>query len=261
MNVGKYIERIDYHGKLSVDHDCLRHLHRCHVMSVPFENMDIQLHRKIKLDPTSLYDKVVLHNRGGFCYELNYLFYSLLNEIGFNTSMISARIFENDSYGPPFDHMSILVELDTYWLVDVGYGDLFMEPLKIYATGVQKDSLKKYRIEQLNDGTFLLLESLADKQEYLKRYIFELQARTIDEFSNQCEYKQSSPDSYFVQNTICTIPMEHGRKTIFNDLFKIRDNGKVREAKIGGADNLLRILKDEFNITMDNKESYAVQSH
>ena len=76
----------------------------------------------------------------------------------------------------------------------------------------------------------------------------------IDEFFDQCEYKQLSPDSYFVKNTICTMPTKYGRKTILNDMFKIRNKDEVRETKISGHTDLLKILKDEFNILMRNKE-------
>ena len=222
-------------------------------MSVPFEALDVPLNRKIKLDLTSLYNKVVLNNRGGFCYELNYLFYSLLSEIGFDAMMVSSRICNKESYGPAFDHMSIVVKLDKYWLVDVGYGDLFIEPLRLHTTGIQEDYFKKYRLEPLNDTEFLLSESLKNKQDFVKRYIFHLEPRTIDEFYDQCAYKQSSPDSYFVRNTICTMPTKYGRKTILNDMFKIRNKDEVRETKISSHTDLLKILKDEFNISMSNK--------
>ena len=58
-------------------------------MNVPFENLDIQ--NKIKIDLDNLFDKIVIRNRGGFCYELNGLFYKLLKQIGFAVRMVSAR--------------------------------------------------------------------------------------------------------------------------------------------------------------------------
>ena len=222
-------------------------------MSIPFEALDVPLNRKIKLDLTSLYNKVVLNNRGGFCYELNYLFYSLLSEIGFDATMVSSRIFDKESYGPAFDHMSIVVRLKEHWLIDVGYGDLFIEPLKLYATDIQEDYFKKYRLAQLNDRAFLLSESLKNGRDFRKKYILDLESRTIDEFFHQCEYKQSSPDSYFVKNTICTMPTRYGRKTILNDSFKIRSNDEVRETKINSNIDLLKLLKDEFNISINSK--------
>lgn len=222
-------------------------------MSVPFEAIDIQLNRKLKLDLTSLYNKVVLNRRGGFCYELNYLFHSLLLEIGFDSKMVSSRIYNKGSYGPEFDHMSIIIKLDEYYLVDVGYGDLFIEPLKLYSVNVQEDHFKLYKLEQLSDKEFLLLESLKDRNTFKKKYTFSLEPRTIDDFYSQCEYKQSSLDSHFVKNFICTIPTKMGRKTILNNDFKMRRKDKVIEKVIANKNDLNNILKEEFNISIDSK--------
>ncbi|MFC5536088.1 arylamine N-acetyltransferase [Rhodocytophaga aerolata] len=52
-------------------------LQQAHLMSVPFENLAI--HYRITIDLAHSYDKIVLvENKGGFCYQLNGLFYQLL---------------------------------------------------------------------------------------------------------------------------------------------------------------------------------------
>ena len=63
--------------------ETLRDLHRSHLYTVPFENLDIALGIPIVLEPERLYDKIVVRRRGGFCYELNGLFYELLIGWGF----------------------------------------------------------------------------------------------------------------------------------------------------------------------------------
>lgn len=76
---------------------------------------------------------MVERNRGGFCYELNTLFALLLREIGFRVSFISGEIRARvGHFGPPYDHLALRVDLeDQAWLVDVGFGDSFLTPLKI----------------------------------------------------------------------------------------------------------------------------------
>lgn len=235
---------------MSVDYNSLRELHRCHLRSVPFEVIDIHLKKEISLELSNIYSKVVLRNRGGFCYELNYLFYSLLQDIGFNCTMVSARIFKDEEYGPDFDHMSVVVSLEEEWLVDVGFSDLFIEPLKIQSDKIQEDYLKNYKIERLNDNEFLLLESLKNPQDFKWKYIFEKRSRSISEFHDMCFYKQYSPDSYFVKNKVCAIATKNGRKTILNDTFKIRSYDQVEEREIKDNSDLLKVLKDEFNISI-----------
>ncbi len=217
-------------------------------MSVPFEALDVHLKREIKLDISHIFNKVVCNNRGGYCYELNYLFHSLLSRLGFDSSMISARIFNNDTCGPEFDHMAVVVNLTKPWLVDVGYGDLFIEPIQIKPNLIQKDLFRNYRVELLSENKFVLSDSIKDKTEFIQKYIFELKAREIGDFLEQNIYKQSSPKSYFVNNFICTIPTQFGRKTILNQSFKLKEGDQINVKEIIDNDSLKQLLIDQFDI-------------
>lgn len=128
--IGNYLKRIGIENMVKPSSEGLFELHQSHVMTVPFENIDISNGTRIKLDLDYLYNKVVLKNRGGFCYELNYLFFTLLTKLGFNVRMTSASILdENGELGPSFDHMCLIVFINnSRWLVDVGFGDLFISP-------------------------------------------------------------------------------------------------------------------------------------
>src|SRR5260370_8617397 len=95
MDPEAYLERIGYRGPTLPSLNVLRRLHRRHLLSIPFENLDIHLHRPIILSEAAFYDKIIKHHRGGFCYELNGLFANLLQERGFKVSIISARLTRN----------------------------------------------------------------------------------------------------------------------------------------------------------------------
>ncbi len=41
MDVTAYLQRLDYHSPLEPNAEVLRSLHRAHMMTVPFENLDI----------------------------------------------------------------------------------------------------------------------------------------------------------------------------------------------------------------------------
>ncbi len=73
----RYLERIGASAGAP-----LAALHRAHLATVPFENLDIHLKRPIRLDEAAFFEKVVLQRRGGFCYELNGLFARLLRTLG-----------------------------------------------------------------------------------------------------------------------------------------------------------------------------------
>ncbi|MEM9648825.1 MAG: arylamine N-acetyltransferase, partial [Bacteroidota bacterium] len=91
MDTKKYLERINYDQPVRITRDTLFQLQRAHLLSVPFENLDIHYGIPITLDTNSFFDKIVERGRGGFCYELNGLFNHLLNELGFKSKLISAR--------------------------------------------------------------------------------------------------------------------------------------------------------------------------
>src|SRR6266852_721689 len=92
MDPKDYLERIGYPGRIRLSPDVLRSLHSGHLLSIPFENLNIHLSRPIILSENALYDKIIKHHRGGFCYELNGLFAGLLDELGYRVSMLSARV-------------------------------------------------------------------------------------------------------------------------------------------------------------------------
>ena len=80
MEIAAYLSRIQYQGGLEPNLENLRNLQVAHLLHVPFENLDI--HRKVEIDLEGSYEKIVKRNRGGFCYELNGLFYELLEALG-----------------------------------------------------------------------------------------------------------------------------------------------------------------------------------
>ncbi len=92
MDMQSYLERIHYHASLEPTLQTLRALHEAHLLAVPFENLDIHLGREIVLNEAGLWTKIVKHNRGGFCYELNGLFSLLLRALGFQVDLLSASV-------------------------------------------------------------------------------------------------------------------------------------------------------------------------
>ena len=95
-------------------------LHRAHVTSIPYENLDIHLGREIRLDLDSLVTKMVDGRRGGYCFEQNTLFAAVLEELGHTVTRCLGRVRLSDQVNPrPATHMTLLVDGE---VVDVGFG-------------------------------------------------------------------------------------------------------------------------------------------
>src|SRR5437899_12603299 len=147
MDVQAYLRRILCQGSLTPDIDLLRSLHRAHLFTVPFENLDIHLGREIVCDESRILRKIVSERRGGFCYELNGGFAALLRALGFRVTLLSCRVARQDgSYGPEFDHLTLRVDLEEPWLADVGFGEGFLEPLRLESRLQHEQSGRVYRL-------------------------------------------------------------------------------------------------------------------
>src|SRR5438046_10751117 len=128
MDTKAYLERIGYRGRIRPGPDVLRELHRKHLLSIPFENLDIHLDRPIILTEKAFYDKIIREHPGGFCYVLNGLFATLLDELGFKVSMLAARVArEVGGVGADFDHMTLLVQREQPCPVYDRFGDPFLQ--------------------------------------------------------------------------------------------------------------------------------------
>jgi N-hydroxyarylamine O-acetyltransferase len=152
MDIKRYLERINYLDPVNPTFEVLSKLQMMHLLYVPFENLDI--HNNIKIDLANLFDKIVNRERGGFCYELNGLFYELLLEIGFKVKMVSARVYDGkEGYSPEFDHMALIVNIENApYLVDVGFGEFSLCPIKIELNKELNDQRGIFRIETFDEN-------------------------------------------------------------------------------------------------------------
>jgi N-hydroxyarylamine O-acetyltransferase len=98
----------------------LEELQRAHQLAIPYENVDVQLGREIRLDLENLVAKLVDRRRGGYCYEHNTLFAAALESLGFTVTRCLGRVRFADAVSPrPATHMVLIVDGE---LVDVGFG-------------------------------------------------------------------------------------------------------------------------------------------
>ena len=247
IDVDRYLQRIKVHRENpSVKY--LRELHKAHLMYIPFENLDIHYVNRIVLDYEAIFHKIIGRGRGGFCYELNGLFYHLLYHLGFECYLISAKTKQKEDYSKDFDHMAIVVSLDKVdWLVDVGFGDHFIYPKKIETGTVQMDYLDYWRFSTDPDENLILQQS-DNYSTFYSKYQFTLQEKQPIQFMERCEFHQSSRDSPFVHQKLITRLTPDGRITLTDRTLKINSLGEASETEILNEDEFLSKLQHHFNI-------------
>lgn len=252
MNVAEYLSRINAGPEiLGPTVESLRFLQRKHLLAVPFENLDIHWQKPIIIDIDKFYEKVVTNRRGGFCYELNGPFNELLRSLGFQTRLISARVFNGTEFGPEFDHAAIIATIgDDEYLADVGFGEFSTEPLIFSLGAEQHDPAGIFVVRRFNDEYFEVAKR--DGGDWKSEYIFKDIPRELSEFAEICDFQQHSPDSHFTKRKICSILTPEGRKTLTDGAFIITERGNRIETAVSSEEDFETTLAKEFGMIRPN---------
>jgi len=254
----EYLQRIGAERPSAPTPEALRDLHAHHQLAVPFENLSIHLGEPIVLDEDSLFDKIVLRWRGGFCYELNGAFACLLTDLGFAVTYLAAGVFgEGGAVSPLFDHMVLGVEAGGPWLADVGFGDHSLHPLCLDDAGPQLDPQGTFQVSRTPEGD---LDILRDGK---PQYRAETRPRRLADFEPACWWQQTSADSHFRQNLVCTMPVDGnpgqrpGRVTLSGRrLIRILAD-EHQESEFASDGELLAAYRDLFGIRLDRVPELA----
>jgi N-hydroxyarylamine O-acetyltransferase len=247
-------EQVDaYLRRLGAQHpawptiEALRELHLRHLRTVPFENLSIHLGEPITLDHSALWGKVVTRRRGGFCYELNGAFAGLLTALGYRVTLHQARVFGGGQWGPPFDHLTLRVELDEPWLVDVGFGRFAHHPLRLSARDPQVDPAGTVSFVERAFGD---VEVLIDGE---PQYRFDPRPYELADFAPTCWWQSTSPASHFTRSLTCSILAgDGGRVTLSGDrLIVTASDGTRRETVLDGDEAVLAAYREHFGVALD----------
>mmetsp|Transcript_24689 Transcript_24689/g.57330 ORF Transcript_24689/g.57330 Transcript_24689/m.57330 type:complete len:265 (-) Transcript_24689:38-832(-) len=247
-----YLLRVGHEGDLAPTLDTLRALQWAHLLAVPFENLDIHAGREIVLDEQRIFAKVVGRGQGGFCYELNGLFFGLLASLGYDVRRVSARVFmgEEKGYGPPFDHLALVVTLpEGEYLVDVGFGDFSHQPLPLAWDAWHDDPRGRYGFRRLDEGDHLVV--MEKEGQEVPLYRLTLEAQPLAAFAEMCTYQQASPDSCFCQNKLITRPTAGGgRITLTSQSLKVTERCQKTETPVADAEQFDALLFTHFGIIL-----------
>jgi N-hydroxyarylamine O-acetyltransferase len=247
MNIEAYLKRINYHGPLDPTPETLRALQLAHLQAVPFENLSIHGREPIVLDDDALFTKIVEKQRGGFCYECNGLFAGLLRALGFEVAMLAAGVAHRErGFGPDFDHMALMVTLDERWLADVGFGESFVEPLLLDTREEQVQGTRSFRL--VADDEYLIVMRRNDSGGWEPQYRFTLRPYGFADYEEMCRFHQTSPESHFTQNVVCSRLTQDGRITLSGMKLITTSGSKRDERPLSTQEEYDRILREQFGI-------------
>jgi N-hydroxyarylamine O-acetyltransferase len=191
FDLDAYLERIGLRGRPGI-----AEMHRAHVTSIPFENLDPYRGTAVSLEPADLQRKLVRERRGGYCFEQNLLFKAALEELGAEVEPTLARVGERGTERSR-THLLLRVHLDgELWHADVGFGrGTLLEPIPF---GPGEEQVQEgWRFRVIADGPELVLRTVTDGA-WVDGYSFVPERAPLIDIETSNWYTATHPHSPFV---------------------------------------------------------------
>lgn len=260
LDLDRYCKRIGYSGPGEASLSVLQELHRLHPMAIPFESIDPWLARPVHLDISSIEEKLVRSNRGGYCYEQNTLFTAVLRMLGFKTSGMAGRVLYRsmpDGSEHPRSHMATLVHLrEGDFIADVGFGGLTLTaPVKLTVGDIQKTPHERVRL--LHIGGNYLLEAEVES-EWRPLYEFGLEEHSQADYIMGNWFYSTYPGSPFVQRLVVVRACLDRRLVLLNTQLSVYFlNGTIEKRALTSVEEIVHVLVNDFALSLPKDERLA----
>lgn len=252
FDLSRYFSRIGYDGPVEPTLDVLRRLHLLHPQAIPFENLNPLTGARVALDLPSIVDKVLAHRRGGYCFELNKLFYAALTTIGFRVTPMIARVrwMAPPEIASAHTHMLLRIDLDgAAWLADIGFGSATLTaPLRFAPDERQATPHGTFRMVAAPvDGE--LDVQLETPDGWQTTYRFQPKRVEWIDYDAANWFTSTYPESIFLHNLIACRVLPDGRAALRNTTLTIRDAaGAGRAVTFDDAAEWGACLRDTIGI-------------
>ena len=246
--------------------EALARLHRAHVERVPYETFWIHLAQGWGIDSAESTRRVATTRRGGYCYQLNGAFGTLLSTLGYRVSVNVAGVHE--ATGPDVstlrNHAALVVEglpsstnSRGRWWVDAGLGDALHDPMPmqdgVAAQGPMRFGMAEVGAEGVGDwhlthdpsGSFTGV-SLVDKPV------------AMDVFAARHQYNSTSPQSGFAKTVTAQRRHASGSALVRGCVFTQREGDVVTTRTCESLHEWLDVLEGEFDLAFDDVPTAAL---
>jgi N-hydroxyarylamine O-acetyltransferase len=213
LDLDAYLARIGTGGRPG-----LGDLHRAHVMSIPFENLDPRRGIPVSLELMDLERKLVRRRRGGYCFEQNLLLKAALEALGAQSELILARVRVGRPSGSPRPRTHLILRVraeGAEWHADVGFGHgTLLEPIPFGPGEVLEQSGWRFRV--IEDGPELVLQT-AQNGEWLDLYGFLPEPVPFIDVETSNWFTCTHPRSPFVTGLIVSAVRDDATRVSLSD--------------------------------------------
>lgn len=243
-----YLKRVGLNVGQVPSVETLTALHEAHLGAIPFENLDILLGRPIDLGLPALQAKLVMQQRGGYCFEQNTLFRAALESLGFQVTALAARVRVGAPVLRPRTHMVLRVDLDAGpYVADVGFGgDGFVHPLRLESGAEAWCGSAGHRLQE-EDGLWVLRGNLTG--EWTDLYAFTLEPHYHVDFEMANHFTSTYPRSPFVQTLTVQRSWPDGSAILRDRELTLREGMTRRTLSVRDPEHLLEMLSQHFGLS------------
>jgi len=251
--VRKYLHALSLHDR-QPDFDFLNDLVRQHVATFAFSSVGCRLGDSLPLDFESLFQRIVLQRRGGYCFEQNGLLYGILETLGFSPKLYLARVIHNQDIHPGLTHRISLVKYEEQeFVLDVGFGPPGPR-IPVSMGGDQaNDGDKIFRIAEFRPGEFHM--QVFKEGDFFSLYRFEL-ARYGEA---DCElghfFSHRHPKAMFVNHLVTSLILENKILFLHNLEYQVITKSGTHKQEVSDSEQLGRILVGELGVQITEAES------
>lgn len=252
-----YLSRINMGKSVVVpDKETLDAIIYAHQCSIAFENLDVNRYKKnIELDTESLFNKIIKNKRGGYCFELNNIFYSLLKALKYDIYPCMVKVCkENEIYVPALHRGSIVKFPDGFYYCDVGFGG----PMPAGAVKFEENTLQNirgeyFRFHQENEHWWILsrIDGRGIEENVMKICVNPAAQEDFIALNHLCSCHSQKDFNFFTDNTMANIRTPNGHYSILNDIFIQEADGVRTESKISSDSELIKLLREKFDIHIE----------
>ncbi|WP_030684641.1 arylamine N-acetyltransferase family protein [Streptomyces sp. NRRL B-1347] len=252
LDLDAYLKRVG-RPDLSRARPCgrtLRLLHRAHVETIPFENIDIVLGCEVSTSVADIQHKLVASGRGGYCHEHGLLFGAVLDRLGYRVERLLARPRERPGRPWPRTHLTLHVHgSDGEWLADVGFGSGLLEPLPFADGAWCAQGEWSFRLAPHDEGWQLLERAGALEN---PMYAFSGHGQRAADVDAAHYYTSTHPDSPFTGQLVVMQRLGGELRRLLNREFsRVRSDGTCEKKSHLDDGDLAKVLTDEFGLTLN----------
>lgn len=253
MELSDYLARIGYAGPVQPDLATLKAVHRAHLFSIPYENLDVRLGRPGDISAKHAFARLVTARRGGWCYEMNGLLAWALEEIGFSVTRLAGAVMRAERGDETIgNHLVLKVDLDGEpWIADLGLGDGLTEPIPL-VEGAHQVAGYDFRLERL-DALWWRLHN--HDMGGAKSFDFTLEPADPARLAAMCQFLRTSPKSIFTQAVMAYRFTPDGIVILLGRVVRRVTPGQRSDSLLNGPDELLATLKTEFGLDVPEAAS------